>query len=82
MFEVDGYDTLITKAALHGAKLLTKPHQATAVHAAGHLWWEEVVSEAAEGGVADEGKEGERDKDEGEYAKAVSPFFPLPCVPC
>ena len=47
MFEVDGYNTLITKAALHGAKLLKKPHQATAVHAASHLWWQEAVLEEA-----------------------------------
>jgi len=38
VFGVDNYDTLITKAALHGAKLLKKPHQATAVHLASHLW--------------------------------------------
>ncbi|TFY81799.1 hypothetical protein EWM64_g2215 [Hericium alpestre] len=30
VFGLDNYDTLITKAALHGAKLLKKPHQATA----------------------------------------------------
>ena len=83
VFEVDGYDTLITKAALHGAKLLKKPHQATAVHAASHLWWQEAALEEAEGEgeVASEGKEGGKDKDEGEDAKAVSPV-PLPCVPC
>ncbi|KAG8908093.1 Vacuolar protein sorting-associated protein 35 [Tulasnella sp. 403] len=40
VFGVDNYDTLITKAALHGAKLLKKPHQATAVLAASHLWWQ------------------------------------------
>ncbi|OBZ78573.1 Vacuolar protein sorting-associated protein 35 [Grifola frondosa] len=41
VFGVDNYDTLITKAALHGAKLLKKPHQATAVNLASHLWWQE-----------------------------------------
>ncbi|TFY76911.1 hypothetical protein EWM64_g7101, partial [Hericium alpestre] len=41
VFGLDNYDTLITKAALHGAKLLKKPHQATAVHLASHLWWQE-----------------------------------------
>jgi len=33
---------LITKAALHGAKLLKKPHQASAVHLASHLWWQDA----------------------------------------
>ncbi|TFK38665.1 vacuolar protein sorting-associated protein 35 [Crucibulum laeve] len=41
VFGVDNYDTLITKAALHGAKLLKKSHQATAVGLASHLWWQE-----------------------------------------
>ncbi|KAG0143168.1 hypothetical protein CROQUDRAFT_661665 [Cronartium quercuum f. sp. fusiforme G11] len=40
VFGVDNYDTLITKAALHGAKLLKKSHQATAVALASHLWWQ------------------------------------------
>lgn len=40
---MDNYDTLITKAALHGAKLLKKSHQATAVGLASHLWWQEAV---------------------------------------
>ncbi|KAG9017849.1 Vacuolar protein sorting-associated protein 35 [Tulasnella sp. JGI-2019a] len=40
VFGVDNYDTLITKAALHSAKLLKKPHQATAVLSASHLWWQ------------------------------------------
>ena len=52
VFEVDVYDTLITKAALHGAKLLKKPHQATAVHAASHLWWQEAPAEEGDGDVA------------------------------
>jgi vacuolar protein sorting-associated protein 35 len=41
-FGPDNYDTLITKAALHGAKLLKKPHQATAVHLASHMWWQDA----------------------------------------
>ena len=41
VFGVDNYDTLITKAALHGAKLLKKPHQTSAVHLASHMWWQE-----------------------------------------
>lgn len=40
VFGADNYDTLITKAALHGAKLLKKSHQATAVALASHLWWQ------------------------------------------
>ncbi|KAF8439372.1 vacuolar protein sorting-associated protein 35 [Boletus edulis BED1] len=72
VFEVDGYDTLITKAALHGAKLLKKPHQATAVHAASHLWWQEAPLEETEEEAGGEGKEAKvaQDKDEGEGAKA------------
>ena len=82
VFEVDGYDTLITKAALHGAKLLKKPHQATAVHAASHLWWQEPAGGVEEGegeGNAGADKEG-KDKEEGEDAKAVRFFFPCPCA--
>ena len=52
VFGTDNYDTLITKAALHGAKLLKKGQQATAVALASHLWWQtEVV-----------GREGKADK--------------------
>lgn len=40
VFGLDNYDRLITKAALHGAKLLKKPHQAQAVLMASHLWWQ------------------------------------------
>lgn len=40
----DNYDTLITKAALHGSKLLKKSHQATAVLYASHMWWQGDVS--------------------------------------
>lgn len=76
MFGVDNYDTLITKAALHGAKLLKKPHQATAVHLASHLWWQEAPATEE----SEEGEEGVKDtvaaadkastKEEGEGAKA------------
>lgn len=41
VFGVDNYDTLITKATLHGAKLLKKSHRSTAVGLASHLWWQE-----------------------------------------
>ncbi|MBW0509769.1 hypothetical protein O181_049484 [Austropuccinia psidii MF-1] len=51
VFGADNYDTLITKAALHGAKLLKKSHQATAVALASHLWWQtEKVSIEFESG--------------------------------
>lgn len=58
VFELDVYDTLITKAALHGAKLLKKPHQATAVHAASHLWWQEMPAD--EGDADTKQAEGEK----------------------
>lgn len=44
VFGPDNYDRLITKAALHGAKLLKKPHQASAVLLASHLWWQEDLA--------------------------------------
>jgi vacuolar protein sorting-associated protein 35 len=77
VFGVDNYDTLITKAALHGAKLLKKSHQASAVHLASHLWWQEpepVVEAEGEG----EGDKKDADKlsspreDGSDNAKAVS----------
>lgn len=43
VFGTDNYDTLITKAALHGAKLLKKGQQATAVALASHLWWQTEI---------------------------------------
>ncbi|KAH7922391.1 vacuolar protein sorting-associated protein 35 [Leucogyrophana mollusca] len=63
VFGVDNYDTLITKAALHGAKLLKKPHQAMAVGLASHLWWQEAP-------VEEEGATEDTPKEEGEGAKA------------
>ncbi|KAI9312643.1 vacuolar protein sorting-associated protein 35 [Dichotomocladium elegans] len=39
IFSADNYDTLITKAALHGARLLKKPDQCRAVYISSHLWW-------------------------------------------
>ncbi|CAO3591925.1 unnamed protein product [Absidia cylindrospora] len=39
VFSADNYDTLITKAALHSAKLLKKPDQCRALYLASHLWW-------------------------------------------
>lgn len=42
VFGPDNFDTLITKAALHGAKLLKKSHQAAAVQLASHMWWQQA----------------------------------------
>ena len=72
MFSEDNFDTLVTKAALHGAKLLKKPHQASAVNLASHLWWQEdpAEEEPAEGAEKETEKNGAA-KEEGEK-KAVS----------
>lgn len=40
VFDPENFDRLTSKAALHGAKLLKKPHQAAAVLLASHLWWQ------------------------------------------
>lgn len=74
VFNIDGYDTLITKAALHGARLLKKQHQATAVHAASHLWWQEPVEEDGEADGAapkESDKAAFASKEDGEDVKAV-----------
>ena len=42
-FGRENYDTLITKCALHGSKLLKKPDQCRAVYLASHLWWKTEV---------------------------------------
>ena len=72
VFSEDNFDTLVTKAALHGAKLLKKPHQASAVNLASHLWWQEdpAEEEPAEGAEKETEKNGAA-KEEGEK-KAVS----------
>lgn len=59
VFGVDNYDTLITKAALHGAKLLKKSHQATAVGLASHLWWQEAMPNGDVDGEATDGQKKE-----------------------
>ncbi|KAI9726162.1 MAG: Vacuolar protein sorting-associated protein 35 [Chrysothrix sp. TS-e1954] len=56
-FGRDNYDTLITKCALHGSKLLKKPDQCRAVCAASHLWW----GTEAKGRTEDDVKELYRD---------------------
>ena len=81
VFEVDGYDTLITKAALHGAKLLKKPHQAMAVHAASHLRWQQAAEGEGEGEAESARPEGVKNKEDGEGAKAVS-FSPVGRLAC
>ena len=48
-FGRENYDTLITKAALHGSKLLKKPDQCRAVYLASHLWWAVEKGEREEG---------------------------------
>ncbi|KAK1807809.1 retromer complex subunit Vps35, partial [Friedmanniomyces endolithicus] len=63
-FGRENYDTLITKAALHGSKLLKKPDQCRAVYLASHLWWaveRAEKPELAEGESAEVGKEPYRD---------------------
>ncbi|GAA6014446.1 hypothetical protein JCM10207_001609 [Rhodosporidiobolus poonsookiae] len=60
VFGDDNYDTLITKAAIHGAKLLKKGQQATAVGLASHLWWQ-IESGAVSGGAGGAGAGDEAD---------------------
>ncbi|KAK3710863.1 retromer complex subunit Vps35 [Vermiconidia calcicola] len=48
-FGQENYDTLITKTALHGSKLLKKPDQCRAVYLASHLWWAVEKGERQEG---------------------------------
>ncbi|EMC92735.1 hypothetical protein BAUCODRAFT_77309 [Baudoinia panamericana UAMH 10762] len=50
-FTRENYDTLITKCALHGSKLLKKPDQCRAVYLASHLWWAVEKGEKTEGGT-------------------------------
>ncbi|KAI9661111.1 MAG: Vacuolar protein sorting-associated protein 35 [Bathelium mastoideum] len=59
-FGRENYDTLITKAALHGSKLLKKPDQCRAVYLASHLWWGRDRREE-EGQREEEAKEPYRD---------------------
>ncbi|KAI9821354.1 MAG: Vacuolar protein sorting-associated protein 35 [Thelocarpon impressellum] len=52
-FGKENYDTLITKCALHGSKLLKKPDQCRAVYLASHLWWAvEIPARGEEDGKA------------------------------
>jgi hypothetical protein len=56
-FARDDYDTLITKCALHGSKLLKKPDQCRAVYLASHLWWATEIRSLGE----EDGKEASDD---------------------
>ncbi|KAI1430616.1 vacuolar protein sorting-associated protein 35 [Xylaria sp. CBS 124048] len=47
-FGKENYDTLITKCALHGSKLLRKPDQCRAVYLASHLWWAMPIAASEE----------------------------------
>lgn len=76
VFSVDNYDTLITKAALHGAKLLKKPHQATAVHLASHMFWQEAQS----GEAVEKRPEASPGPDGADGPKAVRSCFSV--IPC
>ncbi|KAL0576891.1 retromer complex subunit Vps35 [Marasmius crinis-equi] len=73
VFGVDNYDTLITKAALHGAKLLKKSHQATAVGLASHLWWQEAPP-AAEGEATTAKDTSEKPKEDGSSENSVKAY--------
>lgn len=48
-FSKENYDTLITKCAQYGSKLLKKPDQCRAVYLASHLWWAVEISARGEG---------------------------------
>ena len=52
-FSKENYDTLITKCALHGSKLLKKPDQCRAVYLASHLWWAVDIPAKGEEGSTD-----------------------------
>ena len=54
-FGKENYDTLITKCALHGSKLLKKPDQCRAVYLASHLWWATELREKSEDDVKNVG---------------------------
>lgn len=52
-FGRENYDTLITKCAQHGSKLLRKPDQCRAVYLASHLWWATSSEETDDAKVGD-----------------------------
>ncbi|KAH6616728.1 vacuolar protein sorting-associated protein 35 [Boeremia exigua] len=59
-FGKENYDTLITKCALHGSKLLKKPDQCRAVYLASHLWWATELRQNGEEDPKDLYRDGKR----------------------
>lgn len=59
-FGKENYDTLITKCAQHGSKLLRKPDQCRAVYLASHLWWATPIPANNETEDADLYRDGKR----------------------
>jgi len=59
-FGKENYDTLITKCALHGSKLLKKPDQCRAVYLASHLWWATEIPARGEDDKAPLYRDGKR----------------------
>jgi vacuolar protein sorting-associated protein 35 len=59
-FSKENYDTLITKCAQHGSKLLRKPDQCRAVYLASHLWWATPVATNGEGEETELYRDGKR----------------------
>ncbi|KAF2153324.1 vacuolar protein sorting-associated protein 35 [Myriangium duriaei CBS 260.36] len=60
-FGRENFDTLITKCALHGSKLLKKPDQCRSVYLASHLWWATEQGREVEEQQGKDGKELYRD---------------------
>ncbi|OAA54678.1 vacuolar sorting protein 35 [Cordyceps fumosorosea ARSEF 2679] len=59
-FGKENYDTLITKCAQHGSKLLRKPDQCRAVYLASHLWWANAIPANRETEESDLYRDGKR----------------------
>ncbi|EGX95976.1 vacuolar sorting protein 35 [Cordyceps militaris CM01] len=59
-FGKENYDTLITKCAQHGSKLLRKPDQCRAVYLASHLWWANIIPANRETEESDLYRDGKR----------------------
>ncbi|KAH3666567.1 hypothetical protein WICMUC_005636 [Wickerhamomyces mucosus] len=60
-FTRENYDTLITKTALYGSKLLKKPDQCRSVYFASHLWWGvEIPALGEEEGISEFYRDGKR----------------------
>lgn len=60
-FSADNYDTLVSKCALYGSKLLKKPDQCRAVYYASHLWWAvEIPALGEQEGVSEFFRDGKR----------------------